>query len=234
VKFEIISRGEWGAKHGRGHPTPAPQSGVVFHNDPMRHTTESVTKAQGMEIMRIIEAHAAKTLTPTNPRISYQWAVDGAGRIYEGLGFNRIGAHVANANTPNLGIFLMRDGRRFGATDKQWWACSLIVREGVRNGALTTRPELRGHRDLVATECPGDTLYKEVRNKDFDSLLQLTSPLPADSRIGTRVWSSWFGEHLVVAEYFDDKNWKFVRESELRRIGVRAQTPLSQMPPARD
>jgi hypothetical protein len=231
--MNYTTRKEWGAQHGRGNPTPGPQSGVVIHHDPLRHTTAASTVAQEIHVMRTIETHAARVLTPTNPRISYQWAVAASGRIYEGLGFNRIGAHVANANTPNLGIFFMKDGRTHTGTDAQWRAVSEIVREGIAISALVPRPELRSHRDLVATTCPGDALHAKVRSFTLDSLLALSGgEEDAPDRVGERVWSPFFRDWLIVTEYRSDRDWRFIRASEIAGKGSRAQTPLSQMPRA--
>jgi hypothetical protein len=47
---------------------------------------------------------------------------------------------------------------------------------------------------------------------------------------GTRRWSNYFGEYLILTRYVSDRNWYFVRESELRTMGERASAAWSEMP----
>jgi N-acetyl-anhydromuramyl-L-alanine amidase AmpD len=60
-------------------------------------------------------------------------------------------------------------------------------------------------------------------------------PVPVGGMVPRRVWSDFFGEHLIITRYVSEREWYFVRESEVRKLPqARAQTPLSAMPPARD
>lgn len=47
---------------------------------------------------------------------------------------------------------------------------------------------------------------------------------------GTRRWSDYFGEYLILTRYVSDQEWYFVRESELRTMGERASAAWSEMP----
>jgi len=233
-------RVSWGARYGIGHPVPASQTGVVFHHDPMRHTTVDTTVSHEMDIMRIIEEHAATKITMANPRISYHWAVSATGRVYEGLGWGRVGAHAANANTANLGVFLMLNGNAHFGTPMLWKSVSEIVREGIAAGHLISKPRLFVHRDLVNTTCPGDTLTRHIRSFTLESLLKLSEKREVPKAPGASpsspgepsewVYSPSMG-WLLPVKVRSDSDWEFVREAEVRNLtSIKAGTPLSRMP----
>jgi hypothetical protein len=59
------------------------------------------------------------------------------------------------------------------------------------------------------------------------------APLPTYKlpRPGDRVWSNFFKERLILVDYQTDRDWKFMRESELTQCRIREGTvPFSSMP----
>lgn len=179
----IVARAEWSPSHGIGHPTPGPQSRVVFHHAPERPIPDNPTREQVAEQIRIIEDWHARRLTPSNPRIGYQWVVvEQTGEVWEALGWDRIGAHVGGHNTASLGILIMGiDGAETAGSDRAWRAIAGLVRDGIRRGSLIARPELSPHRRYRATSCPGDVLARHVDQLTVDELLSLAAlPVPSE------------------------------------------------------
>lgn len=176
-ELRIISRSEWDPRYGIGRPTRRPMSRVVIHHAPERLLPDNPTAAQISEQMRVMEAWHAKKLTPTNPRIGYQFvAVEQTGEIWEGLGWDRIGAHVGGHNTASLGILILGiDGAKSAGSGGTWRAIAGLVREGIRRGSLIPRPELSPHRRYVATACPGEVLARHVEQLSLDELLELAA-----------------------------------------------------------
>lgn len=176
--MSVIPRAAWAPQHGTGHPAPRPQSRVVFHHAPERVVGADPTDEQIARQIRIMEDWHAKTLTPTNPRIGYQFiAVDQTAEIWEGIGWGRIGAHVGGHNTASLGILILGvDGARSAGRPETWNAIGRLIREGVAAGHLTSRPELAPHRKYRQTDCPGDMISRHVAGLKLETLI---GPSPA-------------------------------------------------------
>ncbi|MGP4042853.1 peptidoglycan recognition protein family protein [Streptomyces sp. 2A115] len=123
--------------------------------------------------------------------IGYHFLIDEAGTIYEGRysGDDGIPAHDADSklvtafhaagfNSGNLGIALLGTLVDQGPTDAARTALTRLVRVLTRfhgvdpkaqvtytnpiNGTTRDVPEISGHRDWMATECPGAVMYGEL------------------------------------------------------------------------
>lgn len=192
----ITPRSAWSPKHGRGYETPGPQTRVVVHHDPLRELPANPTRAQIARQIQILEEWSAKKHTPTNPRLSYQFvAVDQTAEIWEGLGWGRIGAHVAGHNTASLGIIIIGiDGQRSVGRPETWAAIADLIREGIRLGHLAPADQLviEPHRARVNTTCPGDVLAAYVERLSVPGMvaggLPPMSEIPAPSgRLATEL-----------------------------------------------
>ncbi|HET7486667.1 MAG TPA: N-acetylmuramoyl-L-alanine amidase [Acidimicrobiales bacterium] len=211
------SRADWNADESitawsKGTDTPqfAPAQVLTVH-----HTAGSNDPAQDFSktVLAIEQYHV---LTNGWSDIGYQYLVDPAGNVYEGRYAGHTsasclagggdgsdfahrpsddgvvtGAHVAGANTGNLGIALL------GCFDSQSAICQpgtygsgdttptaaamaaveqllarLATRHGLNAGGTTTytnsagnrpgMPVVSGHRDWEATACPGDNVYAQL------------------------------------------------------------------------
>lgn len=178
--MNIVPRSVWSPKHGIGLPTPRPQVRVVIHHAPERAIPPNPTREQVAAQIRIMEDWHVKTLTPTNPRIGYQFiAVEQTGEIWEGLGWDRIGAHVGGHNTASLGILIAGiNGAKEVGSDRTWRAIGNLIHEGIRRGSLIDQPALMPHRQYRATSCPGDVLARYVDGMGVRDLLSLAVHLP--------------------------------------------------------
>ncbi|GGM14388.1 peptidoglycan recognition protein family protein [Micromonospora yangpuensis] len=151
--MKIISRSAWGARQPKGGiPTVqwASRTGFVVH----------YSAASPSQTPRIIQDFHMDTRGWQD--IGYNFLVDASGRIYEGRGWTAQGAHVGGHNTANLGVcFIGRDEKdKIDASPEVRRAIRWLYDEACRRaGRKLTR---RGHRDLAATTCPGDELYRWV------------------------------------------------------------------------
>lgn len=153
---------------------------VVFHHAPERRLPTSPTHDEIADQIRIMEDWHARTFDLKEPRLGYQWIiVVPTLEIWEGIGWDRIGAHVRDHNTLSLGVlFLGLDGAKEAGPDAAWRLAADLVREGIRRGSLVQRPELSPHRRYVATSCPGDVLARHVERMTLDELMALSIPTP--------------------------------------------------------
>ncbi|GGK20900.1 hypothetical protein GCM10011583_61060 [Streptomyces camponoticapitis] len=123
--------------------------------------------------------------------IGYHFLIDEAGTIYEGRysGEEGLPAHDADGNlvtafhtggfnSGNLGIALLGNLMEQGPTDAARSSLTSLVRVLVRlhgvdpratvtytnpiNGTQKEVDEISGHRDWLATECPGEVMYEEL------------------------------------------------------------------------
>lgn len=116
--------------------------------------------------------------------IGYSFAVGGDGEIYEGRGWNVVGAHAPGYNSKSVGIVFIGDYRSMEASMahlvfysnkinaisfsadlpsfKMLKAAVDFIAAGVTTGLIAPDYKLIGHRQAKATECPGDRLFSEI------------------------------------------------------------------------
>lgn len=105
--------------------------------------------------------------------IDYNFLVDQSGKIYEGRGWDVIGAHTAGYNTSGAGVCIIgNDQASEAARISVRWLYDAYVRRAGHH------LELRGHRQLATTGtvCPGDKVYAWVKGG-----LQVAKPVAASS-----------------------------------------------------
>ncbi|MGH9266791.1 MAG: N-acetylmuramoyl-L-alanine amidase, partial [Acidimicrobiales bacterium] len=195
---DIVSRAEWGADESLRNGTPeyAPVGRFSIH-----HTVTASADPNPAATLRAILAY--HVVANGWQDIGYNFLVDAQGRVYEGRharsyrlgeeptglaldGQGVVGAHTLGNNTGTVGVALlgtysstapataaMRSLERLLA-----WSADRhgIDPLGVTQWTTGTHPTIVGHRDAVATACPGDLLYaalpavrREVANNIADA-----------------------------------------------------------------
>lgn len=175
----IIRRAEWGARPAVGRRVPVPAAErrcVVVH-----HTTgTALGKADPAAWVRSIQRYHQSVQGWSD--IGYHWLVDGNGRVFEGRGWDVVGAHCPGHNTDGWGIALLGDGTSEVPTDALEAIGELLGLAEQRAGHPLT---LLGHRDAGQTACPGDALYAWVHDVEAVGPTTATStstaaaPVPA-------------------------------------------------------
>lgn len=170
----VISRAQWGANESlrRGAPEFAPLRRAIVH-----HTVTATNESDPVGRVRAIYEFHTRGRGWSD--IAYNFVVDGAGRVYEGRrgasgapdgedgsGRGVIGAHAKGHNTGSVGIAMLgtySDGRVV-PTDAALDAVAAVVawKFGPRSIDPRSPGALVGHRDVVATGCPGDGLYHRL------------------------------------------------------------------------
>jgi peptidoglycan recognition protein len=151
----IIPRAEWGAQHGTGHPME-PSAEIVVH-----HTVGAPRSSDPtVEALWVLETEADHRSRDGWKGIGYSWLIMPSGRVYEGRGWRRSGAHTPGRNSSAHGVAFVGDFREAEPTPEAVAAFRELVAEGRRAGHVLTSTRITGHRDYRATECPGETLYR--------------------------------------------------------------------------
>jgi hypothetical protein len=168
--MEIISRARWGARYSAGFgPSPLPAKELWLHHSVTIAPDLVWIDADG-DGVEDDEERAMRTLEGIGQQrfgggISYTFAVMPSGRIYEGHGVSRQGAHTGGRNDIARAIVLVGDYSTRGPTDAQKRAVAWLVDHGRRQGWWTVAGLSGGHRQApnqVATACPGDAALREI------------------------------------------------------------------------
>ncbi|XP_062554648.1 peptidoglycan-recognition protein LB isoform X1 [Armigeres subalbatus] len=109
--------------------------------------------------------------------IGYSFAIGGDGRVYEGRGFNVVGAHAPRYNDKSVGICMIGDWTVDMPPENMISAAQSLIEYGVRRSIIASNYTLIGHRQVRPTECPGEKLFKEIQNwPHYSPMLDVVDP----------------------------------------------------------
>jgi hypothetical protein len=154
----IYSRAEWGGRaprcaSGRQTPTRA----TIHHT--VTPTRDSMSPQARLRQIQSFHMNVRGWCD-----IGYNYLVSRDGRVWRGRGAVTVGAHVANANTGNVGISFMGTHTSTAATATQLCSAARVLARLHQDyrGLALTRTEVKGHRQYGGTACPGGALYNQV------------------------------------------------------------------------
>lgn len=97
------------------------------------------------------------------PQLGYNFLVGGDGRVYEGRGWDYIGAHTPEYNNNSIGIAFIGNFNQSMPKPALLRAGQLLLAEGVRLKKLSPNYEIFGQSQLIATHSPGKNLYNVIK-----------------------------------------------------------------------
>jgi hypothetical protein len=155
----IHSRTSWGARRPDGNKTLYGLADEVFlHHSVTTHLAADATAEQERAQMRAIEAIGYNRFGPTIG-ISYNVIIFPSGRAYQGVSWNRRGAHTDGRNSTVRSICFAGNYEANEPTRAQIDTAAAIYAEGRGKWWRSDAP-VRGHRDIKPTACPGKNVYK--------------------------------------------------------------------------
>lgn len=163
--YVLYSRGDWGGvtpTHIEPLRTPVPY--VIIHHTYIPaacNTTEQCAAA-----MRSMQNYH---ISLDWGDIGYHFCVGSEGGVYEGRGWQTLGIHAGPANKFSVGICLIGDWRVQQPPEKMLKAVQALIKTGIRNGAISPDYKLKGHSQVMATECPGTALLDIISKWDHFS-----------------------------------------------------------------
>ncbi|KAH8270085.1 hypothetical protein KR018_003805 [Drosophila ironensis] len=168
ANFDVVDNGtlvmvkvaDWGGK-------PAKQQ-LGEQKLPVHRVVISHTAAEGCESTEVCSARVRVVQSFHMDswgwdHIGYNFLVGGDGRIYEGRGWDYVGAHTKGYNVDSIGVSFIGTFTKTKPNKRQLKACELLIAEGVRLKKLAPDYRLYGHRQLSATESPGEEVYKIIK-----------------------------------------------------------------------
>jgi peptidoglycan hydrolase-like protein with peptidoglycan-binding domain len=174
---EIISREQWGAKHPGGfYDRRLPITEWWLHH--------SVTIAPDLVPPFDDDDRAIRLLETIGQQrfgggISYTYPVTPAGRVYEGHGIRRVGAHTKGHNTVGAAFCLVGNYDRVDPTDAQRHAIAEVMVDHHRRGWATRHTLNGGHRDVYPTSCPGARGYAAIADINRRARLMYATATPS-------------------------------------------------------
>lgn len=173
MTIHIIPRASWGARSPRAIQTAnwSQRTGFVVHHS---------DGPQDQSVRTIQNFHMD---TRGWSDIGYNFLIDFRGNIYEGRGWNRVGAHAKGYNTATIGVCVI--GNYDAVLPSPAALSSLIQLYGEAQRLKGGKLGLFGHREVGSTDCPGDRLYAWV-HADMRAVPVGSPPPPMTHRPGTR------------------------------------------------
>lgn len=157
----IISRREWGARHSK-EPLDSlaenPPLYVIIH-----HSTGASCYDERTCKSRVKSFQNYHMDNNHWDDIGYNFLVGEDGNVYEGRGWGKCGAHAPRYNSKSIGICVIGTFVSTLPNDAALDAIKDLIVWGAANGYITNNYKLLGHRQVRATQCPGDALYNEIK-----------------------------------------------------------------------
>ncbi len=157
--FKLITRAEWQALPATEPYTAHTPALFTLHHT-QGHLPKNIQESM-QEILFIQDFHQ-------NGRgwidIGYHFLIDPFGNIFEGRPIGVLGAHVKGHNTGNVGISLMGNYHPpvSNQPSPEIIAAFVTIGKYLQSAYGVTAPKFYAHRDLGATDCPGDVLYARM------------------------------------------------------------------------
>lgn len=98
--------------------------------------------------------------------IGYNFLVGGDGAVYVGRAWDNQGAHTKGYNVKSICVAFIGTFTKEPPPQQQLRAAQKIIAEGVKLKKLSKDYKLYGHRQLMASESPGEALYKIIKTWD--------------------------------------------------------------------
>nr|CAD7573015.1 unnamed protein product [Timema californicum] len=188
-----VSRAEWGARTPAAEPQPLVVSPVpyvvVHHGGTKKYCYDQNTCSA---IVRSYQNYHIDTKGWND--IGYSFVIGEDGHVYEGRGWDFVGAHAPGYNTQSIGICVIGDFSDRLPNEEALTALSDLISCGVDIGKIGEGYHVIGHRQTRDTLCPGDTFYKWVK-----ALPQWTDhPVPLTQSQLIRQLDKTFGVAVVA------------------------------------
>uniref|UniRef100_T1J1Y3 Peptidoglycan-recognition protein n=1 Tax=Strigamia maritima TaxID=126957 RepID=T1J1Y3_STRMM len=156
-EFESVTRHQWKSKVFR----PRAQMVLAAENVFIHHSKEKTcwNLEECSERARLLEYRHIKLYRFLD--FGYNFMIGGDGRVYEGRGWKRFGAHTTGFNY-DIGILFLGNFDDYRPPKRMIETAKSLLECGRERGVLQPGYSVYGHRDVGCTSCPGRYLYSEI------------------------------------------------------------------------
>lgn len=138
-------------------------------------TEEGFTHAENTLLVRLIQTFHIESRKWSD--ISYNFLIGSDGRIYEGRGWNVVGAHTKNHNKHSIAIAFIGCFLSHLPPTIALNRAKDLIKYGFEKGYILSDYKLIGHRQCIGSESPGERLYEEIQTWDrWDSSVNAMDP----------------------------------------------------------
>lgn len=196
--MKIYTRAAWGARYPAGFGSrKAEKLDRWLHHSAGLQLPESAPFEQDAAHIRQLERTGQ---TRFGGGISYTFLITPAGRVFEGTGIGRVGAHTQNRNTGSAGICLVGNYETHQVSGRQRQALADLLHHGVEQGWWVSPSLTGGHKDVAATACPGKHAYPLVSGltpapTPAPAPTPTPAPAPASKTVGVMAAEVIAGKH---------------------------------------
>ncbi|KAK9881785.1 hypothetical protein WA026_017302 [Henosepilachna vigintioctopunctata] len=156
---EIVPRSRWGAMDPLEIDyTIIPLQYIIVHHTV---TPTCKTEASCSDMLTSIQNFHMNTLDFHD--IGYNFMVGGDGKIYEGAGWHKVGAHTYKFNTKSIGLAFIGNFSNALPEDISLKAAKDFIECGIRLGELDEKVKLLGAKQVSSTLSPGLKLFRELK-----------------------------------------------------------------------
>ncbi|MCB9546288.1 MAG: N-acetylmuramoyl-L-alanine amidase [Myxococcales bacterium] len=153
----IVSRASWGARAPRCSYGSHRPNRLTIHHTVTPNNDAMSAPARVRQIQAFHQSGRGWC------DIGYHFLVARDGRVFQGRPHDRLGAHVANANSGNVGISFLGTYTSANPTAAQLRSAAAVVRWIATSYNISRdRTHVKGHRQYGGTSCPGDRLYARL------------------------------------------------------------------------
>ena len=180
--MEFFSRAAWGASAGTGKRLIKRVRGVAIHHTylPVSEPSDTVgveaAMMRGMERYHVGPNGLFKNIPQRDRHFGYNWCHFMSGRVYEGLGWGRRGAHVGGHNSEFCGLALVMNGDIALPTQAAILSIRQTIQDGVTLGWIPKDYEVVGHFQYSDKSCPGKLLQDKLHIFRHDSTAEIHPP----------------------------------------------------------
>ncbi|XP_059476471.1 peptidoglycan-recognition protein SB1-like [Neocloeon triangulifer] len=156
---KIVSRDEWGARPARNFTQRDPLAPyLIVHHGGFKKFCS--THDECAKIVRYYQDFHMDDRGWDD--IGYSYLIGEDGNIYEGRGWQRVGAHAPPYNNISIGVCFIGDFSDRLPNETALAALRSLIKCSISSNFLMNNYTMLGHRQAKATLCPGDALFKEI------------------------------------------------------------------------
>ncbi|KAK3585455.1 hypothetical protein CHS0354_003302 [Potamilus streckersoni] len=156
---QIVSRSAWGATAPKSVSNLHLPVNLVF----IHHTETPACHDPASCKSRVQNIQHYHISTNGWADIGYSFLVAEDGAIYEGRGWDRVGAHTEGYNQRGIAFSFIGSYSGSKPPAAALTAVKNMIQCGISLGKVASGYHLYGHRDVNPTSCPGDALYHEIQ-----------------------------------------------------------------------
>lgn len=159
----IVKRSSWGAPATPNAKALTSPVKYIFIHHTDGKTCSSTTSCSSI-VKGIYVDHTKNRKPKPFDDIGYSYLIGGDGKVYEGRGWGKEGAHTYGWNKLGYGIsFIGKYASSLPSSVMQEAAKNLILC-GISKNEIQSDYGLYGHRDGSCTECPGNAFYNSLNS----------------------------------------------------------------------